>query len=255
MRTDQIALQLYTVRRSLADDLPGTLQAVSRAGYAAVELAGLPEIDPTELADRLAEAGLTAIASHESLERLRTDVGAVARRLTTLGCPRAIVPALPVEDRASADAVRRVAAELATLARRLDDHDIRLGYHNHAFEFEPVDGTTAWEILCSEVSPTVDFEIDVYWAAFGGMDPAALIEANRDRVRLLHMKDLEAGPDRRDAPPGNGVLRWDEILLAARAAGVEWYVVEQDTPSDPLADITQALAYLRNLAAHPDGAA
>lgn len=255
MRTDQIALQLYTVRDALAVDLPGTLRAVSQAGYSAVELAGLPEIEPGELAGRLADAGLAAVASHEPLERLRADVDAVARRLTILGCSRAIVPWLPVEDRDSADAVRRVAAELGTLEERLAAHGIRLGYHNHAFEFEPVDGTTTWEVLRAEAPPTVEFEIDVYWAAIGGMDPAALIEANRDRVRLLHMKDLDAGPERRDAPPGSGVLRWDEILRTARAGGVEWYVVEQDVPADPFADITRALTFLRGRAAGPDGAA
>lgn len=255
MRTDQIALQLYTVRDALAADLPGTLQAVSRAGYAAVELAGLPEIEPSELAGRLADAGLAPVASHEPLERLRADVDAVADRLSVLGCPRAIVPWLPVEERGSADAVRRVAAELGTFAGRLGDHGIRLGYHNHAFEFEPLDGTTTWEILRAELDPVVEFEIDVYWAAIGGMDPAGLIETDRERVRLLHMKDVDAGPERRDAPAGSGVLRWEEILRSARAADVAWYVVEQDVPRDPIGDITQALAYLRRLAIASDGVA
>lgn len=255
MRTDQIALQLYTVRDALAVDLPGTLEAVSRAGYTAVELAGLPEAEPSELAGRLADVGLVSVASHEPLERLRADVEAVARRLTILGCSRAIVPWLPVEDRDSADAVRRVAAELGTLAARLADHGIQLGYHNHAFEFEPLGGTTTWDVLRAETPSTIEFEVDVYWAAIGGMDPAALIDSNRDRVRLLHMKDLDAGPERRDAPAGSGVLRWDEILRAARAAGVAWYVVEQDVPTDPLADITRALTYLHGVAAPLDGAA
>ncbi len=43
MQTDQIALQLYTVRRLAADDLPGTLAAVAAAGYRSVEVAGLPQ--------------------------------------------------------------------------------------------------------------------------------------------------------------------------------------------------------------------
>ncbi len=257
MRTDQIALQLYTVRGLLADDLPGTLTAVSRAGYTSVELAGLPEIDDVELSGRLAEAGLEAVASHEPIERLRADVDAVARRLTRLGCPRAIVPWLPERDRDTSDAVRRVAAEIGVIAGRLADHGIRIGYHNHAFEFDPVDGTTAWDILAAELDASVDFEIDVFWAAVAGRDPAALIEEHRDRVRLLHMKDRDpdAGPEPRDAPPGSGVLRWDGIIAAARAAGVVWYVIEQDVPSDPLADITQGLAFLRGLATAPDGVA
>src|SRR4029450_3568096 len=73
MRHDQIAVQLYTVRGLMADDLPGTLPAGAAAGYRAVELAGLPEIAPTALAALLAEADLRPVASHEGIERLRDD--------------------------------------------------------------------------------------------------------------------------------------------------------------------------------------
>ena len=55
MRRDQIALQLYTVRHLAATDLRGTLQAVADAGYRAVEIAGLPETPPGELARLLEE--------------------------------------------------------------------------------------------------------------------------------------------------------------------------------------------------------
>src|SRR6478752_6250035 len=67
MRTDQIALQLYTLRRLAADDLPGTLAAVAATGYRAVEVAGLPETTPAELARLLGDAGLSAIAAHVSI--------------------------------------------------------------------------------------------------------------------------------------------------------------------------------------------
>jgi sugar phosphate isomerase/epimerase len=97
MRSDQIALQLYTVRRLAANDLPGTLAGVAAAGYRSVEVAGLPDRSAPELARLLGDAGLTAIASHESIESLRRDWEAVADRLATLGCPRAIVPWLPEE--------------------------------------------------------------------------------------------------------------------------------------------------------------
>ncbi|MDQ2966525.1 MAG: sugar phosphate isomerase/epimerase, partial [Chloroflexota bacterium] len=61
MQHDQIALQLYTVRRLAAVDLPGTLRAVAAAGYRAVEVAGLPETAPGELARLLSESGLRAV--------------------------------------------------------------------------------------------------------------------------------------------------------------------------------------------------
>jgi len=35
---------------------------------------------------------------------------------------------------------------------------------------------------------------------------------------------------------------------AARSAGVDWFIVEQDEPDDPLADIGRAFSYLESLA-------
>jgi sugar phosphate isomerase/epimerase len=248
MRHDQIALQLYTVRRLAAEDLPGTLRAVAAAGYRSVELAGLPETAPGELARLLKGAGLRAVAAHEGIERLRDDASAVADRLTEVGCPRVIVPWMPEADRRTVDDVRRFATELGGLARTFAQGDIRLGYHNHSFEFERLDGTTVWDVMLAELPPEVELELDVYWAAVGGRDPVAEIRATADRVRLLHMKDRAAGPQPHDAPAGEGILPFPEIVEAARAAGVEWYVAEQDEPHDPLNDVARAFRYLESLA-------
>jgi sugar phosphate isomerase/epimerase len=248
MRNDQIALQLYTLRRLAAVDLPGTLRAVAAAGYRAVELAGLPETRPGELARLLDEAGLRVVAAHEGIEGLRNDAGAVAGRLAEVGCPRVIVPWMPDADRRTADDVRRFAAELGGLAGTFSERGIRVGYHNHAFEFESLDGTTVWDILLAELPPEVELELDVYWAAVGGRNPVAEIRANADRVRLLHMKDRTPGPEPHDAPAGEGDLPFPEIIEAGRAAGVEWYIAEQDEPRDALVDIASAYRYLESLA-------
>jgi sugar phosphate isomerase/epimerase len=248
MRHDQIALQLYTLRVLAAEDLAGTLRSVSAAGYRAVELAGLPETAPAELKRMLDDNGLQPIASHEGIERLRADAGAVAGRLVELGCPRVIVPWMPEADRATAAAVRAFASELAAYARRMAEEGIKLGYHNHDFEFGAMEGSTIWEIFLGALPSVVELELDVYWASVGGRDPVAEIGAIADRVRLLHMKDRAAGPTPRDAPVGEGTLAMPAIVEAADAAGVEWFIVEQDEPAEPLANIATSLRYLETLA-------
>jgi sugar phosphate isomerase/epimerase len=248
MHTDQIALQLYTVRRLAADDLPGTLAAVAAAGYRSVEVAGLPETSPATLARLLEDDGLSAIASHVSIESLRHDWEAVADRLAAIGCARAIVPWLPEEERQDVDGVQRFAADVAGFAGRLAGRGIRVGYHNHSFEFSPLEDTTVWAILLAQLPPEVEIELDVYWAAVGGRDPVAEIGALGDRVSLLHMKDRTPGSEPHDAPAGEGDLPFPAIVSAGRAAGVDWYVVEQDEPGDAIADITRARRYLETLA-------
>jgi sugar phosphate isomerase/epimerase len=248
MRPDQIALQLYTVRRLARDNIAETLAAVAAAGYRSVEVAGLPEASHADLPSLLAEAGLAAIAVHQDLDRLRDAPDAVADWLDAMSCRRVVVPSLPDHERTTADGVRRLADELGRHAARFAERGIRLGYHNHASEFEPLEGTTAWDVLLAELGPRIDLEVDVYWASIGGRDPVEVIHEAGDRVRLLHMKDRASGDAPRDAPAGQGILNIDAIVRAGRAAGVEWYIVEQDEPADELADIAVARAYLEAMA-------
>jgi sugar phosphate isomerase/epimerase len=238
MRADQIALQLYTVRRLIAVDLPGTLQAVAGAGYRAVEVAGVPEAASERLGAELSAAGLSAIGAHVGLDRLRAGIPAVADWLESLGCSRLIVPSLPDDERATATGVRRLASELNRHGGALSARGIRLGYHNHATEFAALDGTTAWDVLLDELAPTIELELDVYWASVGGRDPVEEIRRAASRVRLLHLKDRAAGTEPRDAPAGAGILDMRAIVEAGRSAGVEWYIAEQDDPGDEIADIT-----------------
>jgi sugar phosphate isomerase/epimerase len=176
------------------------------------------------------------------------DAGAVADRLYLLGCDRAVVPWIPEEDRRTVADLRRFAAELGGLARTLGDRGIRLAYHNHDFEFAPLDGTTVWDVLLAELPAGVEIELDVYWASVGGHDPVTEIRANADRVRLLHMKDRLGGSEPHDAPAGQGTLAFPEIVEAGRAVGVDWYIAEQDDPHDAVADIATAARYLESLA-------
>jgi sugar phosphate isomerase/epimerase len=247
MREDQIALQLYTVRRPAAEDLAATLRLVAAAGYRSVELAGLPDLPPGALRTELDRAGLWPIGAHRSIGDLRTDLDRVLDELAAIGCPRVIVPWLPEVDRSSPERLRDVARELGSVADVCARRSIRLGYHNHAFEFGPLDGSSIWEVLVDSLPKTVELELDVYWAAVGNQDPVALIDRLGSRVRLLHMKDMSGESDRRDAPAGEGTLSWAAIVDAGRRAGVDWYVVEQDEPADPIDDATRARRYLAGL--------
>jgi sugar phosphate isomerase/epimerase len=248
MRRDQIAAQLYTVRRPAAADLRGTLRAVADAGFRSVEVAGLPEVAPAELRRQLDEAGLRAVSVHVGIDRLRADIASSAASVAALDCPRLVIPWLPEVDRRSVGAVRAFATELAEIARRLADLGLRAGYHNHDFEFAALEGTTIWDILLSELDASIDLEIDVYWVSVGGRDPVDVVRSAGDRVKLLHMKDRGSGPRVADAPAGEGTLDFPAIVEAARATGVEWYIVEQDEPADPLGDLATARLYLERLA-------
>ena len=171
-----------------------------------------------EIRALLDERGMEAMAAHVGLHLWQEDTAAVIRDLHTLGCTFAIVPFAGEEYR-TADGVQRLAERLNDLAAQCQAAGLRFAYHNHAFEFAPLDGGTMWERLTAATDPAlVNLELDVYWAQHGGSDPVALIERFRGRVPILHIKDRLDDAEPHDMPVGDGVMPWDRILPAGQAA-------------------------------------
>jgi sugar phosphate isomerase/epimerase len=55
---------------------------------------------------------------------------------------------------------------------------------------------------------------------------------------------MAADEQRSDLPVGEGTMPWQELLQAANAAGVEWYIAEQDNPRDAFEDVRSSLRYM-----------
>lgn len=252
MQKDQIALQLYTVRDAMKADPLGTLQKVAGMGYPAVEFAGLHGVSAADLRSHLDGLGVKAPAAHVPYAGLMDDCAGVCADLRTLGCEFAIVPWIGEEHRGPLDTVHRFAASLNELGQKVKAEGLRFAYHNHDFEFAPVEGgsgETMWDVIMRETDPAiVELELDLYWILYGGGDPGAMVGKAPERYPLLHIKDMTGeGDARRDAPVGSGGIDWAPLLSASEGA-TAWYVVEQDKPADPLADAGRSLRALQGMA-------
>jgi sugar phosphate isomerase/epimerase len=251
MNRDQIALQLYTVRTAAATDFLGTLRAVAEMGYPAVEFAGLHGQTAAAVRAELNATGLRAPSAHVPYANLRNDTEATCADLHTLGCEYAIIPWIGEEHRNSLDAARTFVATINPIAEKVAECGLKLGYHNHDFEFAPLagsKGTTLWDLIMAETDPNlVSLELDCYWSTYGGADTLALLKRAPERYPLLHFKDmLGEGADRHDAAIGTGHTDFRPILDAT-ATTTRWYIVEQDVPADPLADAETSLRGMQAL--------
>jgi sugar phosphate isomerase/epimerase len=224
------------------------LRRLAEGGARAVEFAGYGRMPIPELRALLDELGMRVSGSHVPLTAWEGQLESTLADIIALGGEYAVVPFVPVERRGSAEFARSLAADLNRWAAEAKQTGLGFAYHHHDFEFVPLsdgDGATMFDILVGETDPDlVGIEVDVYWAAHAGVDPAHLLEELQGRVPLLHLKDMAAGPERADVPAGEGILRWDEILPAASTAGAHWWIVEQDNPVDQLGD---ALLAIRNV--------
>src|SRR5215212_1874696 len=249
MRRDQISLQLYTVREEIAGDMAGTLRRISEIGYPAVEFAGYGDLSPDDLRTILDDLGLRTSGAHVPFDSWETDPGAVITDMHTLDCAHAILPIAPPEYRRDKAVVARLAASLNRWGELCTQEGVTLSYHNHDFEFASLGGTTMWDVLVRETDPgLVHFELDLYWVRYGGADPEPLLQNLGDRIPLVHLKDMASNDQRSDLPVGEGTMPWRGLLRAADAAGVQWYVAEQDNPRDALEDVRISLQSMRELA-------
>jgi sugar phosphate isomerase/epimerase len=252
------ALQLYSVRDQLPSGRAEVLQAIRGFGYGAVELYDV-RTDPGALRADLDAAGLGVCAVHA--RALGEDADALLDGARTVGADTVIVPSVPAERFADADAITALARDLNAAAARAAGRGLRFGYHNHAFEFSAVGGRAGLEALADALDEGVLLEVDTYWAAVAGQEVPALSPGGTtppnppghevpvllgrlgDRVRYLHVKD---GPVTRDDPMtavGAGRMPVAEILAACPSA--EWHVVELDRcATDMLTAVRDSLTWL-----------
>lgn len=229
MASIPVALQLYTVRDYTAKDFLGTLRYVAEIGYAGVEFAGFGGMAAGELRKAIDDLGLQAVSAHIGLAELETRFDETVEYCTALGNKWVTVPFMPAELRKSGDDWVDVGARLNALGARCSRHGLQLCYHNHNFEFEKFNGRYGLDILYGAAgADLLQTQLDIYWVKRGGEDPAAYIRKYAGRSPLLHLKDMEPGPEQFFAEVGEGIIDLDSVCAAAQEAGVKWYIVEQD---------------------------
>jgi sugar phosphate isomerase/epimerase len=243
-----VALQMYSVREEAARDFTGTLKAVATIGYTALELSGYGDLTAAELRRVLDGLGLVALANHVSLPTLRSALDRTIDECLALGCRYLVCPWLPEDERGDATAYRRLAAELTSMGRRCRERELGFAYHNHDFEFARLDGRYALDVLLEATNAqVVRSELDVYWAYYAGVDPAQYLRNLGSRCAIVHLKDMVKDDSRTFAEVGEGRLDFPPIFAAGKAAGVEFYVVEQDRcQRPPLESIALSLQHLRS---------
>ena len=254
MAASQLAAQLYTVRdfTNTPADIATTMKKVKQLGYDAVQCSALGAIDAHELKSIVDGEGLTICATHTDYDRMRDEPQAVIDEHNLWGCKHAAIGGLPQEYR-SAEGYARFAKEASEVAKRLAEGGLTFSYHNHSFELEKFNGRTGLELLYEESDPKYfNSELDTYWIQHGGGDPAAWIRKLKGRADIIHLKDMAMdGRTQLFAEVGEGNLNWPAILDACKEAGVEWYIIEQDTcQRDPFESLGISLRNLKEMGLH-----
>jgi sugar phosphate isomerase/epimerase len=245
MTKGRIALQLFSLRDALAQDVEGTLRRVAAMGYAGVEPFGLTPETAVQARRLCDELGLTVPSVHVRLpEGAARDV--VLDTVAALA-PERVVSGLGQAEFGSLDKVVGACERLNAANALVAAQGLPFGVHNHWWEFGVVDGVLPYRAMLERLDPSVFFELDVYWMRAAGVDPAAVMPEFAGRARLLHVKDGPAEVGRPMVALGEGVVDVPGIVRA-NAAHTEWLIVELDAcETDMFEAVEKSLRYLEEL--------
>lgn len=229
-------IQLYTVRASMATDVPGTLRAVAGIGYREVEFAGYSDHSPRQIRRLLDDLDLQSPSSHMDARQLRDGAQPLLEAAAEVGHDYVTIAWLNPEDRQTVDDYKGWADTFNRIGELCHEFGLRLAYHNHEFEFMSLGDQVPFDILLDETDPAlVDFELDFFWVRNAGRDIIQVLNKAPDRFTMAHIKDMDEQGDMVDV--GAGVIDFADILGDKAASGLRHFFVEHDQPSDPFKSV------------------
>jgi sugar phosphate isomerase/epimerase len=242
----RIGVQLYTVRERMKASVEQTLEQVARIGYKEVEFAGYFDRSAKDIRAILDANGLTSPSAHSaSMPAIRTRFAQVLDEAATIGHRYVVCASIPRREM-TADGFKRVAEELNRAGELGAKAGIKVGFHNHSDDLEPLGSTTGFDILLDGTDPKVtSHHLDLFWTVKGGKDPLDYFARYPGRFYSVHVKDMAAGGAMVDA--GAGQLPFARYFARAKSAGVQHYFYEHDEPVDAMASLATSYKHLVSL--------
>ncbi|HSV87694.1 MAG TPA: sugar phosphate isomerase/epimerase [Bacteroidales bacterium] len=249
-----IGINLWSVRDAMSADPAGTLAELGEMGFGFVEAAGYSDgmfygMQPSEFRNLVEENGMVFLSSHvgrnlpapeqwnETLQWWRNCIEAHAQA----GVKYIVKPWLGLGGPPTLERLDAFSRYLNTIGEMASAKGIRFGFHNHAEEFNLVEGNVIFDYLLKNTNPEkVFFQIDLFWAFIGNADPVDYFTRFPGRFPLWHTKDrAELG--------ASGEIDFVRIYEHAELAGLQYSIIEHESFTyEPLESVRISLDYLKN---------
>ena len=223
----------WTIDAKNPASLLDVLAALKRMGFEGFETSfrNVQETfaHPRPARARLHDSGLRFFGVHVFLQEYdpRDGIGPwdllqkVADGGVALGAERLIVSGADTGDPA---ALARKAKALDRIAAYCAARGLKLGYHNHYFEFR--EHRRQIEGLLGETGPQVHLVLDAGHALEGGANVAEFFAQHAARIDGIHLRDARQG---KEVPLGEGEYQWGPLAAAiAKAKWDGWVLAEEE---------------------------
>jgi sugar phosphate isomerase/epimerase len=250
----KIGLQLYSLRDIISKDPKAVLKSVADFGYKELETYGYKEgklfgLPVKEYGDYVKSLGMKTVSGHYGFDLLAKDWDKTCADAKSLGQDYVVVPWLNKENYSSMDVLKKTCESINKGAEVAKKNGLRMGYHNHAFEFEQVEGQVMFDVILKELDPKlVSIEMDIFWVVNAGYDPIAYFNKYPGRFEQWHVKDMDKTDKGRNADVGTGAIDFKKIFAAAKTSGMKHFYIEQETyPGSSIDSIKNSIKNLQGI--------
>lgn len=254
-----IGIQLYTLKDIIRKDVRGTLKKVADIGFKELELYShadgkIFDMAYGEFNKVVTDLGMSIVSGHYGTGQgmpgmkgtLVNDWARSVEDAQKVGQKYMIIAYLAQNERNTLDDYKKVCALLNTSNEVCKSAGITFGYHNHDFEFVPVEGRIPYEVMAEELDPSVILELDIYWSTFAKVDALGLFKKYAGRIPLWHVKDMDKEKRERQTDVGSGSIDYKTIFKSAELSGMKHFFLEQEYFAGSQIDsITNGYKHLR----------
>src|SRR5687767_1342634 len=145
----RLGFQLYTARREMARDLPGTLARIAAIGYEEVEFAGYFGMSAFGVQTALRAAGIAAPAAHIGMSHLDDDWRRTVAFASAAGHRYLNFAWVPDEHR-SVEGYKRLAERFNRAGEAALGAGVRFGYHNYTYDFARAGDGFLYDVMLRE---------------------------------------------------------------------------------------------------------
>jgi sugar phosphate isomerase/epimerase len=254
---NKFGLEIYSLRREAAKDLPAALALIRKFGIVDVELGDFYGRTAKEVRHLLDNAGLKASSMMSPHARLKGDIQSVVRDALALGVEHVVCSTIPHLKHITAQDCDQAVEDFNHWGKILADSKLGLCYHTHGVEFGPSPDGTLFDTLVKRTDPRyANYEMDIFWIVFAHQDPVKLLHKYPGRFPLMHVKDIRKDTPLGGSPGdvleeasvilGQGLVDVPAALRAAEATGTKHYYIE-DEAVNAAEQIPRSLQYLEKI--------
>jgi len=228
-------LQIYSLRDSIFKNPKKVLEEIASYGYKELETFGYGQgklfgLTVKEYGDHVKSLGMRTISGHYGIELLTKDWDRSCADAAALGQEYVVVPWMSDQYYKTLSTLKSTCELINKAGETAKKAGLRIGYHNHAFEFGKVEGQVIMDVMMKELDPAlVGLELDLFWVVNAGQDPLAYFRKYPGRFEQWHVKDMDKSDKEKNADVGTGSIDFRPIFAQAKLSGMKHFYIEQET--------------------------